>query len=327
MRKGILTFYRRILTSSLWSSALVGFFGVAGVSGHAADPTEKPSTTADTQIKDTASSTRAEAAASTTPTEPSANHAPEQSLKLEANESTEQAGALGPSGLPLMKNVTAESSRIPAKIVTKATKPRENPAEFKIKETPSRLELTTPYGERHYQSDFNLQATRHYRIEIPLDELRPFAPPEKAEISTPTVVTAGAAPSTTIIGMPGAESGKTVSEISKTEIIERTKYETDPNLLPRRRPDAIPDSTSEYDSTERLVLEANHLFNRGKYFEASIYVEELIRKHPEMVRAWVMKGSLLHVQGFSDLAKKAWAKAAEIDPEDPQVRDLTKRYP
>jgi len=94
-----------------------------------------------------------------------------------------------------------------------------------------------------------------------------------------------------------------------------------------RKPNAIPDTPSEYDSTDRLILEANHLYNRGKFYEASVYVEELIRKNPGFVRAWVMKGSLLYVQGYSDLAKKAWAQAAQLDPADPQVKDILKRYP
>jgi|GEM_PF-3215104 len=179
---------------------------------------------------------------------------------------------------------------------------------FKVRETGNKIEVTSPWGVKSYETEFNLGAMKHYKIEIPLEDLRPAM---KAQMDRPESPRE-------LASTPGAASNFTGScegpRGAQSEYAER-------------KPNAIPDTPSEYDSTDRLILEANHLYNRGKFYEASVYVEELIRKNPGFVRAWVMKGSLLYVQGYSDLAKKAWAQAAQLDPADPQVKDILKRYP
>lgn len=182
-------------------------------------------------------------------------------------------------------------------------------ADFKVKETTNKIELSTPWGVKSYQTDFNLGAMKHYRIEIPLEDLRPPMTPVQTQPEPARDVASQPAP--------------TINPVIQTTC-EAPKQE--PKDVDRK-PAAIPDTPSEYDNTDRLIFEANHLYNRGKFYEASVYVEELIRKNPILVRAWVMKGSLLYMQGYKDLAKKAWTKAAELDPKDPEVADILKRYP
>jgi tetratricopeptide (TPR) repeat protein len=180
---------------------------------------------------------------------------------------------------------------------------------FKVRETGNKLEVTSPWGVKSYETEFNLGAMKHYKIEIPLEDLRPAM---KAQMDRPESPRE-------IASVPGSSAATVVGSCENPR-------GTQPEYA-ERKPNAIPDTPSEYDSTDRLILEANHLYNRGKFYEASVYVEELIRKNPGFVRAWVMKGSLLYVQGYSDLAKKAWAQAAALDPADPQVKDILKRYP
>lgn len=182
-------------------------------------------------------------------------------------------------------------------------------AGFKVRETGNKIEVTSPWGVKSYETEFNLGAMKHYKIEIPLEDLRPAM---KAQMDRPESPRE-------IASMPGATAGAVTGSCESPRGA--------PSEYAERKPNAIPDTPSEYDSTDRLILEANHLYNRGKFYEASVYVEELIRKNPGFVRAWVMKGSLLYVQGYSDLAKKAWAQAAQLDPADPQVKDILKRYP
>lgn len=181
-------------------------------------------------------------------------------------------------------------------------------AGFKVRETGNKIEVTSPWGVKSYETEFNLGAMKHYKIEIPLEDLRPAM---KAQMDRPESPRELASTP----GAPGSVTGSCENPRGN------------PSEYADRKPNAIPDTPSEYDSTDRLILEANHLYNRGKFYEASVYVEELIRKNPGFVRAWVMKGSLLYVQGYSDLAKKAWAQAATLDPADPQVKDILKRYP
>lgn len=185
-----------------------------------------------------------------------------------------------------------------------------NSSNFKVKETGNKIEIEHPWGSKTYESEFTLGAMKHYKIEIPLEDLRPATSPLADRPGLGRDVASA----------PGTAAAQMACELPKS--IELRGGE---GL--ERKPGSIPDSATDYDSTDRLILEANHLYNRRKFYEASVYVEELIRKNPAFVRAWVMKGSLLYMQGHLDLAKKAWAKAAELDPADPQVMDLQKRYP
>jgi cytochrome c-type biogenesis protein CcmH/NrfG len=75
-----------------------------------------------------------------------------------------------------------------------------------------------------------------------------------------------------------------------------------------------------------MVLEANWLYNHRRYFEASTLVKRILTKQPNLVRGWVMKGSLLYVQGEKSLARKAWEHAQTLDPENVEVKQLLEKY-
>jgi tetratricopeptide (TPR) repeat protein len=97
-----------------------------------------------------------------------------------------------------------------------------------------------------------------------------------------------------------------------------------------RKPDALDPMaekpTSTYDYGDRMVVEVNHLYNLGKYYEASVWVEELIRKRPKYTRAYIMKGSLMWVQGHKDIAKKTWEEALNLEPNNDEVKTLLERF-
>jgi tetratricopeptide (TPR) repeat protein len=192
---------------------------------------------------------------------------------------------------------------------TKAADSTLRVGDFKVKETGNKIEITSPWGQKSYETEFLLGAMKHYRIEIPIEDLRPPMTP----MDTPP---------------GGGRDLASVAPVQSTEAQKSIELKITGNEARKDGPNGlVTDTPSTYDSTDRLILEANRLYNLKRFYEASVYVEELIRKNPSLVRAWVMKGSLLHVQGYGDLAKKAWAKAAELDPQDPQVKDILKRYP
>lgn len=166
--------------------------------------------------------------------------------------------------------------------------------DYQVVPNGNNLELTTPYGKRILFGDRGLRESRGYRIEIPLSELQPAelpkAPPSLREIASAQAEEVSQKPEE-------AEPPKSLTLSEKTQA-----------------------AAPLYDDTDRLILEANRLYNRGKYYAASLTVEDLISKRPDYARAWVMKGSLMYVQGQKDLAKAAWKKAIELDPTNEQVK-------
>jgi tetratricopeptide (TPR) repeat protein len=73
-----------------------------------------------------------------------------------------------------------------------------------------------------------------------------------------------------------------------------------------------------------LIAEANRLYNRGDFNHALQYVDELSRRSPKNIRAWIMKGSLMHVLGHNDLARQSWEKALALDPSNTQIENILK---
>lgn len=80
--------------------------------------------------------------------------------------------------------------------------------------------------------------------------------------------------------------------------------------------------TNQLGDTSTLISEANRLYNKGDFTKSLRYVDEVVRRDPKSVRAWVMKGSLMHVMGHKDLARQAWQKALELDPKNSQVQSI-----
>lgn len=86
-----------------------------------------------------------------------------------------------------------------------------------------------------------------------------------------------------------------------------------------REPDAIKPPTFADPALDRLVVEANRLYNRRKFYDALLLVDRIVALAPEYARGWLMKGSLLYLQGQKDLAKRAWEEAKKLDPSNKDV--------
>lgn len=78
------------------------------------------------------------------------------------------------------------------------------------------------------------------------------------------------------------------------------------------------------DEVSTLIVEANQLYNQGKYQLALKYVDELLQRDPGNVRGWIMKGSLFLVLGEKGLAREAWDKALGLDPKNSQLKNMLK---
>lgn len=182
-----------------------------------------------------------------------------------------------------------------------------SPNGYNIKQTGNNLELVTPYGRRRIFGDQGFDRAKEYRLEIPLDELRP-PKPKVAEPVKPEPVKAEAEEAR----KPASEKN-TEDEPEDTEETGEVKETVPPRVV------------VEYDYTDRLVLEANRLYNRRQFYEASLTVEEILTRRPDFARGWVMKGSLMYVQGQKDLAKTAWQKALELDPNNMEVKQYLGR--
>jgi tetratricopeptide (TPR) repeat protein len=166
---------------------------------------------------------------------------------------------------------------------------------FKIRENGKEVELVTPWGTHPIVGDLAPNGLPHYRIEIPLDKIKP-------------------APNSDLEASKGAEEW---DEWEEEEVVSGDDH------APASTP---PRMVVEYDDSDRYVVEANRLFNRKKYYEATTVVEELLRKKPDHVRGWIMKGSLMRVQGHKDLAKNAYEQALKLEPNNQEIQALVKNY-
>lgn len=185
--------------------------------------------------------------------------------------------------------------------------------EFKAKEQENQVVIKTPWGEKTVVGDYGIGG---YRLEIPISELEPESVKRRR-----------------LAGEQGnGESSEknTINsntvEASKETVIKETKIiqNGDEDFIgPRRLP---PHVTVDYDDTDRLVLEANRLFNRKKFDEALTTIDELLRRKPAHLRGWIMKGSLLYVRGHKDLAKTAWNQALALEPENADVKSILEKY-
>jgi tetratricopeptide (TPR) repeat protein len=212
---------------------------------------------------------------------------------------------------------------------------------YRIYEMPERTDLLTPEGVRkEVYGNFGPNGQGSYRVEIPLAALRPTEtptpastalplsrseePPTAAAMATPA---AARAPKNILV----AEATPTVTE--NVLVAEATPTAT-ATALPTPSPVACATTPAAQRETaalgrrdvellgdiDPLVVRANRLYNQRRYVEASQFVDEILRRRPDYVRGWLMRGSLHHVLGHRDLAAEAWQKARELAGDDPDIR-------
>ncbi len=189
---------------------------------------------------------------------------------------------------------------------------------YHVHETQAGLELITPYGKKIIMGDYAPDGGFNYNIEIPMSEIKP-SPTPTPQPQLPTVMMMPGMPGMQMPG--GANSTSNTTENNTTITTKKVEEE-------KREPAAVipPKIIIEYDETDRMVLEANRLYNKKKFYESTQVVEEILRKKPDYARAWVMKGSLMYAQKQSDLAKKAWQQALVLEPNNLQVKNLLEKF-
>jgi tetratricopeptide (TPR) repeat protein len=171
-------------------------------------------------------------------------------------------------------------------------------------------ELYTPYGVKEVVGELAPTGTASYRVEIPLEDFKPEPTPDSEKKSA------------------GEEKHQRWETIIEKEITKTVPGEGNTcTNCDKREPASVPPRVIvEYDDSDRYVVEANRLYNRGKFYDATNVVEELLRKKPDHVRGWVMKGSLMHVQGHKELAKAAYQTAFKLDPNNEEIKKLVEKY-
>jgi tetratricopeptide (TPR) repeat protein len=159
---------------------------------------------------------------------------------------------------------------------------------YKVTNEGSLFQVTSPYGPKMLFGEMAIGNMRNYRFEVPLSELRASASNDGA-------------------GGAGSGSGGGASGSSGTGNSGQS-----PQLT---------------DEEDQLVLKSNELYNKGQFTDALKFVDELLRRNRDHVRGWVMKGSLMHMLGQKDLAKKAWQRAVELEPNNAQLKQILKEAP
>lgn len=181
--------------------------------------------------------------------------------------------------------------------------------DYRMKTPPDAVQLLTPYGEKTIVFDNpEGERPRTYRLQIPISDLKP---PETAKAEPP-------APAPVAVVAPPAREPSMVAPPAPPEPDQAEKPKE-----PEKKEEAP--AIAKYDDSDSLILEANRLFNRGDYFTATTRIDELLRRNPSFTRAWIMKGTLLYVQGFKDLAKNAWEKAYSLSENNTEVKKLLEK--
>lgn len=172
-------------------------------------------------------------------------------------------------------------------------------APYRVYEMPERTDLLAPDGRRRQiYGNFGPDGQGSYRVEIPVAALKPT--------ETPTIATTAPAKEAAAAATPTATASPTATSVACAPT---------PTEAPKRKT-ASDETLGDIDP---LVVKANRLFNQRKYVEASEYVDEILRRRPDYVRGWLMRGSLHQVLGHRDLAEAAWARAKELSGDDPAV--------
>lgn len=202
--------------------------------------------------------------------------------------------------------------------------------EYKVQEKGNQLEVTSPWGKKTYTSAQRLDVMKNYRIAIPIKDLMPVGADESWDdwYDPDDWFGEDAAAKFDEVG-PNGTTNTTTNAQGQPIVINNNLLGPTPTPTPSPTPEekkAQAEKEAEIDDTARLIVEANRFYNQGKYYEAQLYVEEVLRKKPKFVRAWIMKGSLLYVQGHKDLAHEAWQSVLSFDPENKQIKDLMMRY-
>lgn len=81
-------------------------------------------------------------------------------------------------------------------------------------------------------------------------------------------------------------------------------------------------SAFNVESTKELLYLANQAYYDSKTKDALFYVNEILRRDQKHERAWIMKGSLMHLMNEKELALKYWNRALKINPTNQQLQKM-----
>lgn len=189
---------------------------------------------------------------------------------------------------------------------------------YHLNDTGKNLELSTPYGPIWIEGDYAPDGVYGYRMEIPLSEIRPEEPEEapKAKVAEEPVA-------------PKETPKETTREVAyywppMMEKGAKMPGDEEEEAPPKKAEPVVEKPT--YDNSDYRIALANKAFNQMEYHRALELVESVLEKHPNNVRAWIMKGSLMHVLGQKDLSRTAWEKAQTLDPNNAEIKSILEKY-
>lgn len=188
--------------------------------------------------------------------------------------------------------------------------------QYRVEEQGNNLILITPEGRRILFGEYNLPTEKAYEFEIPLSELSDEKViPKKVDRAPASVPNPSPTPYYDVDWDWEEPDEDPVALVTPT-----------PTPSPTPSPTPTPTPKVEYDATDSLILKANRLFHKGRYYETAMYVEEILRRKPEHMRAWLMKGSVLYKLGQKDLAQKAWQQAVVLDTGKKETQGILERF-
>jgi len=184
--------------------------------------------------------------------------------------------------------------------------------DYQIKDTENGgFDLRAPDGSHYSFGDPRVTAGQNYTLEVPLKDLKRSPSPSEAN-RAPAALMPSPTPMESVTTSRAPSTAPTLA----------------PSPVPSPSPSPTPETVPRAEDSDILIyiLEANRLYNHGKYYEALNYVNEVTNRRPKYARGWIMKGSLLYVLGQKDLAKIAWDQALALSPNDAQITQMLGVY-
>lgn len=83
----------------------------------------------------------------------------------------------------------------------------------------------------------------------------------------------------------------------------------------------LPYLTERVD-VDGLLKKIQAAYKKGNFKSALAFVDKILSEHPDLSKAWVLKGSLEYAMGHKDEAKEAWQKSLELNPKNEQVKKI-----
>lgn len=122
---------------------------------------------------------------------------------------------------------------------------------------------------------------------------------------------------------PSFSDREIVSQLPKSSLDEKTRFEVEGGLGLTTSEDSTPDATNYSYLAAMDHIKA--LYKTGRYEAALLETDEMIRAYPTDSKLYSMRGTLFERLGKMDLAFRSWNQALRLDPQNLSLKRYVDR--